>query len=96
MPDWGDNETLPAYRVGGTLRTLDGGIEGLQEVMACSPHQAGVTRFSACVFGTKGQMGGGVPKGLSGMPGSSSVTGEDLCTGQSGHGGKRKPRLCPP
>lgn len=38
-------------------------------------------------------MRGGVPKGLSGMPGSSSVTGEDLCTGQ---GGKRRPRPCPP
>lgn len=93
MPEWGDNETLPAYRVGGILRTLDGGIGGLQEVMAGSLHLAGVTKFSACVFGTKEQMRGGEPQGLSGMPGSSSVTGEDLCTGQ---GGKRRPRLCPP
>lgn len=48
-----------------------------------------------CIW-LQGADGGGVPKGLSGMPGSSSVTGEDLCTGQSGHGRKRKPRLCPP
>lgn len=33
-----------------------------------------MTKFSACVFGTKEQMRGGMPKGLSGMPGSSSVT----------------------
>lgn len=72
--DWGDNAILhptPAYRVGGFPRTLGLGIEVSVGGDGVQPHQAGITKFSACVCGIKWAHEGGVPKGLSGVTGTS-------------------------